>query len=296
MIHVRVPATTANLGAGFDCLGLALTLYNEVEAQPADDLSIIIEGEGAAELPRDETNLVWRAARRVLARVGDGPPGVRLHLRNRIPMESGLGSSAAATVAGLLVGHALTGQVLSQAELLEMAVAMEGHPDNVAPALLGGLMVAARDDDGRLLTSRVAIPPWHAVAVMPDFRLSTQAARRALPDCVSLSDAVYNVGHAALTVVALQQGDVRLLAAAMTDRLHQPYRAPLVPGLQAALDAVRAQGVAAAISGSGPTVIAFVADQGAAVGEVVVRAFARVGLAARVWELTVAEGAEVRAG
>lgn len=293
MIHILAPATTANLGAGFDCLGLALTLYNEVEVEAADSLSIDIVGEGAADLPRDESNLVWRAARAVFERVGRGPAGARLRLVNHIPLESGLGSSAAATVAGLLAGNALVGHPLGRATLLEMAVEMEGHPDNVAPALLGGLAVVGRADDGGLLARRVDIPPVQAVVVMPDLRLSTAVARAALPRQVSLADAVYNIGRAALTLVAFEQGDMRLLAQAMGDRLHQPYRAPLAPGLAAALAAAQARGVAAAISGAGPAVIAFAKGDLDTIGAAMQAEFAQAGVGARRWVLGVAEGARV---
>lgn len=293
MLRVRVPATTANLGAGFDCLGLALSLYNEVDAEEADGLAIQVEGEGAAELPTDASNLVWRAARRVFDHVGHTPRGARLHLRNAIPLESGLGSSAAATVAGLMIGNALIGAPLGEAVLLDLAVGMEGHPDNVAPALLGGLVVAGRADSGRLLVERVAIPPLTAVVVMPTFRLSTALARRALPAAVPMADAVFNLSHTALTLLALQRGDYAALVDAMADRLHQPYRAPLAPGLAAALGAAQTLGAAAAISGAGPAVIAFSAARHEDVGEAMRGAFAAAGLGARVWLLQTARGADL---
>lgn len=293
MLRVRVPATTANLGAGFDCLGLALGLYNEVDTEAADSLDIVIEGEGATDLPTDRGNLVWRAAGRVAERVGRPLPGARLHLRNGIPLESGLGSSAAATVAGILIGNALLGEPLDRAALLDLAVEMEGHPDNVAPALLGGLVVAGHSESGRLLVEAVATPALTAVVVMPDLRLSTALARRALPGSVSMADAVFNLSHTALTVLALQRGDYAALADAMADRLHQPYRAPLAAGLAEALNAARALGVAAAISGAGPAVVAFSETQTVEVGEAMRRAFATVGVGARVWRLGIVGGASV---
>ena len=293
MLRVRVPATTANLGAGFDCLGLALSLFNEVDAEAADGLDIRVEGEGATELPTDATNLVWRAAQRVFDHVGRAPRGARLHLRNAIPLESGLGSSAAATVAGLMIGNGLVSAALNEATLLDLAVAMEGHPDNVAPALLGGLVAAGQADSGRLLVERVATPALTAVVVMPSFRLSTALARQALPASVPRADAVFNLSHTALTLLALQRGDYVALADAMADRLHQPYRAPLAPGLARALDAARTLGAAAAISGAGPAVIAFTGGRYDEVGEAMRGAFATAGLAARVWQLQVASGASL---
>ncbi|MFN8499406.1 MAG: homoserine kinase [Anaerolineae bacterium] len=296
MLRVRVPATTANLGAGFDVLGLSLSLHNEIEATTAASLSITVEGEGAAELPRDATNLVWQAAQRAYACVGVTPSGARLHMRNAIPLESGLGSSAAAIVAGLLLGNALVGDKLDRDTLLALAIDMEGHPDNVAPAMLGGLVAGARDDAGRPIVRRLPIPALKAVVVMPEARLSTAAARRALPSTIPMSDAVFNLGRLALTIAAFQAGDYALLAQAMGDRLHQPYRAPLVPGLADALAAARAQGAAAAISGAGPAVVGFAAQghEGLAAG--ITECFARVGYGARSWVLDVAEGASIADG
>ncbi len=291
MVRVRVPATTANLGAGFDVLGLSLALYNEVDATASDTLVITMEGEGAAELPRDASNLVWKAAQQVFAHVGRAAPGARLHMRNAIPLESGLGSSAAAVVAGMLLGNALIGGQVDREMLLALAIDMEGHPDNVAPAMLGGLIAAGRDDTGRPMVTRLSTPALKAVVVMPDARLSTAVARRALPKTFPMADAVFNLGHLALTIAAFQQGDYDLLARAMDDRLHQPYRAPLVPGLAEALAAARACGAAAAISGAGPAVVAFAADGHAALAACIVECFAKAGCAARSWVLDVAEGA-----
>lgn len=291
MIYVKIPATTANLGAGFDCLGMALTLYNEVAAEEAEGLSIEVSGEGADDLPRDETNLVWRAAQRVFERVGRWPAGARLRLLNGIPLESGLGSSAAAVVAGLLVGNALVGDPLEPEAVLELAVGMEGHPDNVAPALLGGVVAAARAEDGALLVESAPTPSLECVVVLPDFRLPTRIAREALPPEVSHRDAVFNLGHLALTVLALQRADYPRLAAVMLDRLHQPYRAPLVPGLADALGAGRRLGVAVAISGAGPAVIALSAERQTEVATAIQAAFAEAGCASRRWFLRTSGGA-----
>ncbi|MCW5849915.1 MAG: homoserine kinase [Anaerolineae bacterium] len=296
MIYVNTPATTANLGAGFDCLGMALTLYNEVVAEEADGLTIEVNGEGAGDLPRDETNLVWRAAQRVFEQVGRWPAGARLRLFNGIPLESGLGSSAAASVAGLLVGNALLGDPLEPAAILDLAVAMEGHPDNVAPALLGGVVAAARADHGELLVEAVTTPPLEAVVVLPDFRLPTRIAREALPPQVAHRDAVFNLGHLALTLLALQRADYPRLAEVMLDRLHQPYRAPLVPGLAQALHAGCRLGVAVTISGAGPAVIALTAERQQEVADALQTAFAEAGCASRVWFLRTAAGATYHQG
>lgn len=291
MVHVRVPATTANLGAGFDCLGMALTLYNEVEAEEADGLRIEIRGEGVHDLPLDETNLVWRAAQLVFKEVGRWPRGAHLRLTNHIPLESGLGSSAAAVVAGLLVGNALLGRPLMDEKILHLAVEMEGHPDNVAPAMLGGLVAAGRGQQGQLLVTQPATPSWQAVVVLPNFRLSTRVARQALPASVPYDDAVFNLGRLALTLVALGCGDYALLAQAMGDRLHHPYRAPLVPGLAAALEAVQSLNLAGAISGAGPAIIAFTDADQTVVIEAIQAAFTAVGCTTRSWSLETAAGA-----
>ncbi len=294
MVRLRVPATTANLGAGFDVLGLSLALYNEIDASACDTLVITMEGEGDGELPTDSTNLVWKAAQRVFTYLGADAPGARLHMRNRIPLESGLGSSAAAVVAGVLLGNALTGGHVDPETLLSLAIDMEGHPDNVAPAMLGGLVAAARDDAGRPMVTSLRTPALKAVVVMPDARLSTAVARRALPMTVPMADAVFNLGRLALTIAAFQQADYELLARAMGDCLHQPYRAPLVPGLTEALAAARSWGAAAAISGAGPAVVAFAPDGHAELAACMVDCFAKVGCGARSWVLESAEGACVQ--
>jgi homoserine kinase len=254
---VRVPATSANLGPGFDALGLALGLYNTVRVEPAAALEVVVEGEGAAALPRDERSLLWRALCAAVERAGATPPTVRLVCHNRIPLARGLGSSSAAIVAGLLAGNRLAGDQLDRNALLALAVALEGHPDNVTPALLGGVRVCVQGEGG---LSQVAVPlprPLYAALFVPDRPLPTAEARRALPATVPWGDAVYNLGRAALLVAALATGEYRLLAEATRDRLHQPARARLFPALPALLAAARAAGaLGACLSGAGPSVLA----------------------------------------
>jgi homoserine kinase len=249
-IHVRAPATSANLGAGFDCLGLALDLWNEVSATP---------GRLAAD---DDSNLILRAARAVYDTVGCPYPGFELRCTNRIIFNRGLGSSAAAIVCGVLFANHCLGGPLDSGHLLDLAARLEGHPDNVAPCLLGGVRVALRTDDGRVLQAQVPMAlTLSAVCFVPDVHIPTPHARGLLPATVSLADAVYNVGRASLLVASLASGQPQLLAEATRDRLHQPFRLPLFPDGATLLEAaMRAGALGAYVSGAGPTIMALCAD------------------------------------
>lgn len=293
--RVRVPATTANLGPGFDCLGLALDLWNEASFIRIEGKTRVeIEGEAAGELPTDENNLIAQAALRACAEAGQSAPsGFLIHCHNRTPPGSGLGSSAAAILAGLMGANALMGNPLSEERILQIGTAMEGHPDNIAATLLGGLVISAMDGK-EVIARRVDLPKWEAVVVTPQFSLSTHEARRALPSDVSLKAAVFNMGRSALAVEALRNGDIELLKKAMRDELHQPYRLPLIPGAAEALQAAQELGAAAALSGAGPSVIAFPRENAGEVARAMKTAFERAGLMAREFRLAVAErGAEV---
>ncbi len=296
MITITVPATTANLGPGFDCLGMALGLYNTLIFQEVPEgLFIEVEGERAEELSRDRSNLVFRAAERVFQQVGRRPPGLRIRLINRIPIGYGLGSSAAAVVGGLLGANALLGNPLSRESLLNLAVAMEGHPDNVAPALLGGLIVASGEGES-LVYTRVTLPPLRVVVAVPDVVVPTKEARRLLPRQVSLDDAVFNIGRTALVVLALERGDYDLLERAMEDRLHQPYRRRLIPAYGEVVQAAREAGAAAvAISGAGSGLVALAPRNHEEIAQAMRHAFVRAGIPARAWVLPVVEeGATVK--
>lgn len=262
-IKLRVPATTANLGPGFDSLGLALGLYNvlEVEEWGEEGLHIDIHGEGKETLPRDETNVVAVALRRVYERCGRPCPGLRIRQDNRIPLTRGLGSSAAARVGGLAAANHLAGANLSATELLTLATELEGHPDNVVPALVGGFTVSILHE-GRVAYLRAEPPPeLRAILAVPDFELPTELARSVLPDTYSRADAVHNLGHAALVAACLLKGEWDLLPVAMEDRLHQPYRLPLIPGGTDVFRAAREAGaLGVAISGAGPTLLALAVD------------------------------------
>jgi homoserine kinase len=254
-----VPATSANLGSGFDTLGLALALYNELELEERPGgLELSVTGEGASELQaQGAQNLVVRAAEAAFRAVGRRPEGLRVRCRNRIPLGRGLGSSSAAAVAGIAAGARLVGETLPAEEILRLALPLEGHPDNIAPCVLGGFTVAATAG-GQVRCLRVPLPhPVRAVAVIPQVRLATADARRALPAQVPLGDAVFNVNRAALLVAALSQGRLDLLREAVGDRLHQPYRAALLPGMPEVMEAAYAAGALACfLSGAGSTVLA----------------------------------------
>jgi homoserine kinase len=282
--RVRVPATTANIGPGFDCLGLALDLWNEVRfSLEGEGVAVTVEGPDPAGLPLDERNLVAQAFLRFCEEAGvAAPPGLRIHCDIRVPMSSGLGSSSTAIVAGLLGANALMGRPLERNSLLELAAAMEGHPDNVAAALLGGLTIVVQRHD-RLLTKKILVPEVHVALAVPDLSFSTRTARAGLPTEVSMADAVFNLQRTPLVVEALRTGDYDLLGQVMDDRLHQAARLKLIPGGRTAWVAAQSAGAAAvAISGSGPSLIAFVslATDASRIARAMAEAFAAEGVTA----------------
>jgi homoserine kinase len=288
---IIVPATSANLGPGFDCLGLALSLYQTVTFTtcPEPGLTITAEGEDAHKIPTDASNLVWQSAELIFNRFGERPFGLHIHQRNEIPIGSGLGSSSSAVLAGLFGANALLGGPLSRAELLQTAADLEGHPDNVAPAVYGGLILGVQDGE-TLLIERIPVPPLRVVVVLPDFHLPTAEARAALPAQVSRQDAIFNAARLGLLVRALETADYGKIRVAMQDRLHQPYRLPLVPGLAEAFAAAYAAGAAGvALSGAGPSLIAFAPDGHEGIGAAITAVFAHHHLASRVWILAVDE-------
>jgi homoserine kinase len=290
-VRVRVPATTANLGPGFDVLGMALGLYNSVEMEEMDEgLLVEVEGEGAAEISRLQDNLAVQAAERVFESAGWRPTGLRVVLRNKIPVTRGLGSSSAALVGGLVAANALAGDVLTREELLRVATEMEGHPDNVAPALLGGMVVSGMVR-GKLHSVRLQPPEGlRAVVAVPEFELATSLARSVLPERVSREDAIFTSSHVGLLVAAVMNGDVELFGQALEDRFHQPYRERLIPGMRDVMEAAEQAGaLGVCLSGAGPTMIAFTMGQMDAVGEAMAEAFDMHGVECRVMELDVEE-------
>lgn len=263
-VRVTVPATSANLGPGFDSLGLALSLRDELEAEVLPDgLIVEVDGAGAGAdgggVPRDESHLVVRAMRAAFALMGEQPHGLRLSCRNVIPHARGLGSSSAAIVAGVVLARALVagGQLLASDDVLfDLAADLEGHPDNVAPAFHGGFVISGREDD-RWYAVRAGVDPRiTAVAFVPPTGVETKVARGLLPATVAHADAAANSGRAALLVAALG-GQPEHLLAATRDWLHQEHREPAMPETLALVRRLRADGVPAVVSGAGPTVLAF---------------------------------------
>lgn len=261
-VRVRVPATSANLGPGFDTLGLALSLHDELEAEAAGSgLRVEVEGEGADAVPRDESHLVVRAMRTAFDAMAATPPGLRLTCRNAVPHSRGLGSSSAAIVGGLVLARGLVagGRLLLDDEaLLRLAADLEGHPDNVAPALLGGFVISGRDE-GEWYAVPAGVDPRIEVEVfVPPTAVPTATARGLLPDAVPHADAAANAGRAALLVAALAGRPEHLLTATR-DLLHQDHREPAMPDTLALVRRLRSAGVPAVVSGAGPSVLAFVA-------------------------------------
>ncbi len=284
-VTVRVPATAANLGPAFDCMGLALGLYSTVTLERAERFSIDVTGQGAGQVSRGEDNLTYRAVGILYQHLGRRPPPLRLRCRNAIPLARGLGSSAAAVVGGLVAAGALEGASVSKAALLRLATALEGHPDNVAPALLGGCQVvvtgySSTEGCDELVTAAVPVKRGlRAVAFVPEMELSTKDARGVLPPSVSRADAVHNVGRAALLVVALAQGRWDLLGVATEDRLHQPPRRALFPAMEDLFRAARSAGAHGVfLSGAGSTVLALVTGDPEPVGRAMAEAGARAGV------------------
>lgn len=274
-VRVRVPATTANLGCGFDVLGLALQIYNTFTFALTTEPGWRVRLPEGVDLPSDGDNLVFKAARDVFAKVGDEPPGLHLSLDMNIPLARGLGSSSAAIVGGLLAANALAGNPLKREALLAIAVEMEGHPDNVTPALMGGLTLSYAAD-GRHAFLPLNFPSdLSLIVAIPDFELPTAKARAVLPPQVSRDDAVFNCSRTALLVAALQMKRYDLLPAAMEDRLHQPFRAALVPGMEAAMAAgYRAKALGVVLSGAGPTLVALAHSDPQAIAAAIRDAFA----------------------
>ena len=288
MIRVQVPATAANLGPGFDCLGMALELYNTVEFSTISrGINIEAEGEGAGELPRDGSNLVYRAARLVFERAGYQPEGLRIRLSNCVPVGRGLGSSASAVIGGIMAANIMCGAGLSHREILSLACSMEGHPDNIAPAFLGGLVIYTAID-GEITWQKIDLPKdLKAVVAVPDFALSTRESRESLPHMVTMRDAVFNISRVALLVTALQKGDLSVLGTAMEDRLHQPYRGGTITGFKKVISAARLAGArGVALSGAGPTIIALADKNFKLVADVMKETFRESGINARTMILT----------
>jgi len=261
MIRVKVPATSANLGPGFDCLGLALQLHNTITIEPERPFQITLTGSYYDGIPVDENNLVWRTMCYFWKLIHFRTPSIALTLENNIPPSRGLGSSSAAIVGGLVAANALAGSPHSKYELLQVANALEGHPDNVTPALYGGVTLSIPTENGILPRVLSQEPDLKTVVVIPNTLLNTAKARGILPSVIYRKDAVFNISHVGLLIEAFIREDYSLLKEGMRDLLHQNQRAALIPGLLETLEAaLQAGAYGVALSGSGPALIALIPE------------------------------------
>jgi homoserine kinase len=282
-VTLRVPASSANLGPGFDALGLALGVYLECRFRRSDSLRITVTGRDAESIPTTQDNLIWQTALTVAADVGETLPPVDLAIENGIPLGKGLGSSAAALTAGVVIADHLLGLRWKKSRILDAAAKIEGHPDNVAACVLGSIVTSAIDSGGVAHAVRLELHERYDVAiVVPDFILPTSKARAVLPDGYNREDAIFNVQRAALLVAALATGATAAFPTALEDRMHQPYRACLVPGLEQALK-LRAPGLlGCALSGAGPSIVVFFERGNEDVCDLVCQIFALQGHKAEV--------------
>jgi homoserine kinase len=299
-VTVKVPATTANLGPGFDCLGAALTLYNQFKftLTPDSATQIAVSGTEADKVSTDRNNLLYQSFAKLYHHLGKTPPEVAMEIELGVPLARGLGSSATAIVGGLVGANQLAGSPLTQAEVMELAIAIEGHPDNVVPALLGNCLLSV----GERGNWQICDIPWHSsivpVLAIPDFELSTEAARSVLPRQLDRADAIFNIAHLGLLLRGLESGRGEWLQAALEDRLHQPYRQALIHGYETVKTAAIATGAyGTVISGAGPTLLALADTQAAAnVASAMQEAWKQEGIQAEVRSLSLdTQGARVEA-
>lgn len=280
-IKIKIPATTANFGSGFDVLGAALKLYNEIEVSEVgsrkSEVEITIEGEGKDTLPENEKNAVVRSMNAVFKICKKSPPVYRLRLINRIPLARGLGSSAAARLGGIVAANEICGKKLSDDEVIQIVSKLEGHPDNVVPSFFGGLCIC-NFNEKNVKYAKLKMPSdLKAVLCIPGFELSTDKARNNLPKIIHHKDAVFNSGRVALFMSAIIQKKYELLSIAMEDKLHQPYRKKFIPGMEDVFNSAKKSGAyGVCISGSGPTIIALAGGvKGENIGRAMQKAFLR---------------------
>jgi homoserine kinase len=294
-ITVRVPASSANLGPGFDALGLALSLYLECRFRPSEKLEIRVSGRDAEMIPCGPENLIWQTVERVAEDVRCSVPAIELEINNDIPLGKGLGSSAAALTAGVVIANHLLGLGWKPLRILDEAARIEGHPDNVAACVLGSIVASAIDSGGVARAVRIELPERFGIAVVvPDFALPTVEARSVLPENYSKADTVFNVQRSALLIAALATGTKSAFPAALEDRMHQPYRTKLIPGLEEILR-LRAPGLlGCALSGAGPSVLVFYEKDRPEVCGLVRKIFALHGKESEVlWAQIAAHGFEI---
>ena len=290
MIKIRVPATTANLGPGFDCLGLALKLYLNLEIEEIEEgLVIEYQGEGAEKFSakKKEDTLIWKSINLVLKRTYKNfhKRGLKIRVFNEIPVTRGLGSSASAIIGGIVGAARLYNIDLTNQEMLELALSLEGHMDNIVPALIGGFTLAYNTGQEEIRWAKIKTPhDLKIVVAIPDFTLNTGEMRKVLPREIALSEAIFNLSRSALLVNALQNSDWEVLAEAMEDRLHQPYRAPFIPGIEDMFLKIKKTGLAGvALSGSGPSIVSLTKkDSEEAISKIMKDSFLDAGITCRV--------------
>ena len=265
-VSVKVPATTANLGPGFDCLGLALPIYNTITVEetimPGTGIEINIIDETHEQdlisIPTDENNIVYKAIELLYNSIGQSPSELKITIKTQIPIARGLGSSAAVIVGGLIAANELLGRPADEAALLSIATEIENHPDNITPAVVGGFVVSSLEEDGSVVYSKINWPKdWNITVCIPDYELSTSIARSVLPAEVPMKDAIFNLKHTAMLVQAVNTHDEKLMKIALDDRLHQQYREKLIPGLTEIKEALKHEDnvLGVVISGAGPSVL-----------------------------------------
>ena len=269
-VSVKVPATSANIGPGFDCLGLALPIYNTVTIEETVlpgtgiEINMMTEDEESIDemifddIPRDENNIVYKAVEMLYNSIGQEPSELKINIQSQIPITRGLGSSAAVIVGGLIDANKLLGSPADETALLSIATEVEGHPDNVAPAILGGFVLASQEDDGSIVYRKLNWPnEWDITVCIPDFELSTNIARSVLPESVPMQDAIFNTKHLAMLIDAVNTKDEKLMKVALHDKLHQPYREKLVPGMKEIMEAFKHEDgvLGCVLSGAGPTML-----------------------------------------
>ena len=269
-VSVKVPATSANIGPGFDCLGLALPIYNTITIEETVlpgtgiEINMMTEDEAAIDemifdaIPRDENNIVYKAVEMLYNSIGQEPSELKINIQSQIPITRGLGSSAAVVVGGLIAANKLLGSPADETALLSIATEVEGHPDNVAPAILGGFVLASQEDDGSIVYRKLNWPnEWDITVCIPDFELSTNIARSVLPENVPMQDAIFNAKHLAMLIDAVNTKDEKLMKTALHDKLHQPYREKLVPGMKEIMEAFKHEDgvLGCVLSGAGPALL-----------------------------------------
>lgn len=269
-VSVKVPASSANIGPGFDCLGLALPIYNIITIEetvlPGTGIEINLLSENEEDIdemifdsvPKDENNIVYKAIEMLYNSIGQEPSELKINIQSQIPITRGLGSSASVVVGGLIAANKLLGSPADETALISLATEVEGHPDNVAPAILGGFVLSSQEDDGSVICTKLNWPQeWDITVCIPDFELSTNIARSVLPENVPLQDAVFNAKHLAMLVQAVNTKDEKLMKTALKDKLHQQYREKLVPGMHEIMDAFKHEDgvLGCVLSGAGPSLL-----------------------------------------